>query len=174
MSSLQDLAFRAIFEDSPVGIVVVDQDMKVVDVNDAYCQMLGYTEAEMMKCTISEVTHPEDRQRDREFLPLLLSGEVPRYKAEKRYIAKNGSIVWAEIVVTALLDRSGVSRYVFNMARNITDRRALQGMLPVCTACKKVRDPHGFWNELETYLRTRASAKVEETLCPECVRVSPA
>ena len=172
--SLQDPAFRALFEDAPVGIVVVDRDMKVVDVNDAYCQMLGYTEAEMMKTTITEVTHPDDRQRDREFVPLLLSGEVPRYKAEKRYIAKDGSIVWAEIVVTALLDKSGVSQYVFSMARNITDRRALRGMLPVCTSCKKVRDPKGYWNELEAYLRTRAEAEVEESLCPDCARSGPA
>lgn len=172
--SLQDPAFRALFEDAPVGIVVVDRDMRVVDVNDAYCQMLGYTEAEMMRLTIPEVTHPEDRQRDREFVPLLLSGEVPRYKAEKRYIAKNGAIVWAEISVTALLDKSGVSQYVFSMARNITDRRALRGMLPVCTSCKKVKDPQGYWNELEAYLRMRAEAEVEESLCPDCTRSGPA
>jgi hypothetical protein len=60
------------------------------------------------------------------------------------------------------------------MARNITDRRALQGMLPVCTACKKVRDPKGYWSELETYLRERAAAKVEETVCPDCARGRPA
>ncbi len=168
--SLQDPAFRALFEDAPVGIVVVDKNQRVVDVNDAYCKMLGYTEAEMMGRTIAEVTHPDDRQRDAEFLPLLLSGEVPRYKAEKRYIGKSGEVVWAEIAVTALLDRSGVSQYVFSMARNITDRRALQGMLPVCTSCKKVRDPKGYWSELETFLRDRAAAKVEESLCPECAR----
>jgi PAS domain S-box-containing protein len=172
--SLQDPAFRALFEDAPVGIVVVDRNMRIVDINDAYCKMLGYTEAEMMGRLIPDVTHPDDRQRDAEFVPLLLSGEVPRYKAEKRYIGKNGEVIWAEIAVTALLDKSGVSQYVFSMARNITDRRALQGMLPVCTSCKKVRDPQGLWNELETYLRTRAAAKVEETLCPECVRSGPA
>ena len=95
---------------------------------------------------------------------------LARYKAEKRYIGKSGAVIWAEIVVTALLDKSGVSRYAFSMARNITDRRALQGMLPVCTTCKKVRDPQGYWSELETYLRDRASAKVEEALCPDCAR----
>jgi PAS domain S-box-containing protein len=172
--SLQDPAFRAIFEDAPIGIVVVDGNMKIVDVNDAYCQMLGYTEAEMMGRYIPEVTHPDDRQRDAEFLPLLLAGEVPRYKAEKRYIGKSGAVIWAEIVVTALLDKSGVSQYAFSMARNITDRRALQGMLPVCTSCKKVRDPQGYWSELETYLRERATAKVEEALCPDCARGGPA
>jgi len=172
--SLQDPAFRAIFEDAPVGIVVVDKEMKIVDVNDAYCKMLGYTEAEMMGRRIPDVTHPDDRQRDAEFLPLLLAGEVPRYKAEKRYIGKNGEVIWAEIVVTALLDRSGVSQYVFSMATNVTERRALQGMLPVCTSCKRVRDPKGFWSELASFLRDRAAAKVEESLCPECARAGGA
>ena len=171
--SLSDPAFRVIFEDAPIGIVVVDADLKIVDVNDAYCRMLGYTEAEMMGRQIPEITHPEDRQRDIEFLPLLLSGQIPRYRAEKRYIGKGGEVIWAEVAATALLDKSGVSRYAFAMVRNLTDRRALQGMLPVCTSCKKVRDPRGYWNELESYLRTCAAAEVQESLCPDCSRSGP-
>jgi PAS domain S-box-containing protein len=168
--SLSDPAFRAIFEDAPLGICVVDEDLKIVDVNDAYCRMLGYTEAEMMGRRIPDITHPEDRQRDIEFVPLLLSGQVPRYKAEKRYISKAGEVVWAEIVVTPLLDQSGVSRYVFSMARNITDRRALGRILPVCSSCHKIRDPLGRWSELETYLRTCAESEVRDELCPDCAR----
>jgi PAS domain S-box-containing protein len=171
--SLSDPAFRAIFEDAPLGICVVDKDLTIVDVNDAYCRMLGYTEAEMMGRHIPEITHPEDRQRDIEFVPLLLSGQVPLYKAEKRYISKTGEVVWAEIVVTALLHQSGVSRYVFSMARNITDRRALGRILPVCSSCRRIREPLGQWSELETYLRRCAEADVQESLCPDCARSAP-
>jgi PAS domain S-box-containing protein len=168
--SLSDPAFRAIFEDAPLGICVVDKDLKIVDVNDAYCRMLGYTEAEMMGRRIPDITHPEDRQRDIEFVSLLLSGQIPRYAAEKRYVSKSGQVVWAEIVVTPLLDRSGVSRYVFSMARNITDRRALGRILPVCSSCRKIRDPVGHWRELEAYLRKCADSEVQEVLCPDCAR----
>lgn len=168
MSSLADPAFRAIFEDAPIGIVVVDGSMKVVDVNHAYCEMLGMTEAEVMKSSVPEFTHPDDRKRDAEFLPLVLSGQVPHYKAEKRYVRKDGEIVWASIVVTAVLDPSGHSRYAFSMAQVITDRRALRGILPVCSSCRRVKNPDGRWSGLETFLRTSANASIASETCPDC------
>jgi PAS domain S-box-containing protein len=166
--SLADPAFRAIFEDSPIGIVIVDAELRIIDVNGAYCDLVGYTEAEMMALRIPDFTHPEDQSRDVEFLKLVLAGALPHYRAEKRYINKAGDTVWANITVTALLDKSGVSRYAFSMAQSITDRRALRGILPVCPACKRVRDGGGAWRELESYLRERASAEISHDLCPEC------
>lgn len=169
---LADPAFRAIFEDAPIGIVVVDKDLKVVDINAAYCEMLGYTEAEMMSRSIPEVTHPQDRQRDIEFMPLLLSGQLPRYTTEKRYITKKGAVIWARINVTPLLEQTREIRYVFSMAQNLTEGRALRRLLPVCSSCRRVRDPQGDWSDLETYLRTRADAEVKPELCPDCARTT--
>lgn len=166
--SLGDPAFRAIFEDSPIGIVVVDADLKVVDVNAAYCDLVGYTEAEVMARRIPDFTHPEDQARDAEFLKLVLSGALPHYRAEKRYITKAGEVVWASITVTALLEKSGVSRYAFAMAQSVTERRALRGILPVCPSCRRVRDSGGGWRELEAYLRERAAAEITRERCPEC------
>jgi PAS domain S-box-containing protein len=166
--SLADPAFRAIFEDSPIGIVIVDGDLKIIDVNAAYCDLVGYTEAEMMARHIPDFTHPEDRARDAEFAQLVLSGALPHYRAEKRYIRKSGEIVWASITVTALLDPSGVSRYTFSMAQSLTDRRALRGILPVCPSCHRVRDGRGDWRELENYLREQASSEVRHDLCAQC------
>ena len=166
--SLADPAFRALFEDSPIGIVVVDADLRIVDVNAAYCDLVGYTEAEMMGRRIPDITHPEDQARDAQFAQLVLSGALPHYHAEKRYITKTGETVWASITVTALLDPSGVSRYIFSMAQSITDRRALRGILPVCPSCKRVHDASGEWRELESYLRERASSEVRHDLCPQC------
>jgi len=168
--SLADPAFRALFEDSPIGIVIVDKDLKIADVNAAYCDLVGYTEAEMMGRHVPDFTHPEDRQRDVEFAALVLSGALPRYHAEKRYITKAGATVWASISVTALLDPSGVSRYVFSMAQSLTERRALRGLLPVCPSCRRVHDPVAGWRELESYLRDCAATEVRHDLCPDCAR----
>jgi PAS domain S-box-containing protein len=165
---LQEPAFRAIFEDAPFGIVVADESLKVVDVNAAYCEMLERTEAEVMALSVPDYTHPEDRQRDREFMPLLLQGLIPRYTADKRYLRKDGSIVWARIVVTALLDPSGRSRYVFSMVRPLTEDRALRSLLETCSGCRRVKEPDGRWVDLETCLRQRASAGVHEGVCPDC------
>ena len=118
---LADPAFRAIFEDSPIGICVVDRNIKVIDVNAAYCDMLGRTEAEVMGAHIPDFTHPDDRDRDAEALPRVLSGDIPQYKADKRYLRKDGAVIWARIVVTAVLDPSGKSQLAFSMAQVITE-----------------------------------------------------
>jgi PAS domain S-box-containing protein len=165
---LADPAFRAIFEDSPIGICVVDRDLRVVDVNAAYCEMLGRTEAEVMASRVPDFTHPDDRQRDAEFLPLLLSGAVPHYKTDKRYLRKNGETVWARIVATAVLDPSGQSQYAFSMVQVITEERALRRLMPVCPSCHRVKSQQDNWSDLETFLRTSANAAVSHETCPDC------
>ena len=165
---LADPAFRAIFEDAPVGIIVVDKDLKVVDVNAAYCEMLGRTEAEVMVSRVPDFTHPDDCKRDAEFLPLVLSGQIAHYKADKRYVRKDGTIVWGRIVVTAVLDPSGQSRYAFSMVQPITDERALRGILPVCPACHRVKEGADRWSDLATFLRASANAASVRELCPDC------
>ena len=165
---LADPSFRAIFEDSPIGICVVDKDLNVVDVNAAYCEMLGRTEAEVMVSRVPDFTHPDDSKRDAEFLPLVLSGRLPHYKADKRYLRKDGETIWARIVVTAVLDPSGRSRYAFSMAQVITEERALRRLLPVCPSCRRVMEHGGRWSELETFLRASANAAISRELCPDC------
>lgn len=165
---LADPAFRAIFEDSPIGICVVDRNLKVVDVNAAYCDMLGRTEAEVMEAHIPDFTHPDDRDRDVDALPRVLSGELPQYKVEKRYIRKDGAVIWARIVVTAVLDRSGKPNLAFSMAQVITDERALRGILPVCPSCKRVKGEEGRWSDLETFVRASANAAISRERCPDC------
>jgi PAS domain S-box-containing protein len=171
---LMDPAFRAIFENAPVGIVVVDRELRVVDVNAAYCEMLGYSRDELLSLHVPDLTHPEDRQQDIEFLPLLLKGQIPHYRTEKRYITKNKETVWAHLTATALRDATGHASYAFGITENITDRKILRQILPLCSSCKKVRDEKGFWTDVEVYLRERASTEVSHGLCPECARKKPA
>jgi PAS domain S-box-containing protein len=165
---LADPAFRAIFEDSPVGICVVDRNLKVVDVNQAYCDMLGRTEAEVMAAHVPDYTHPDDRDRDAEAMPRVLSGELPQYKVEKRYLRKDGTVIWARIVVTAILDPSGKPRLAFSMAQEITDERALRGILPFCPSCHRVKAQDGHWSDLQTFVRASANAAISREACPDC------
>ena len=151
-----------------MGICVVDRNLKVVDVNAAYCDMLGRTEAEVMEAHIPDFTHPEDRDRDALAMPKVLSGELPHYKADKRYIRKDGEIVWARIVVTAVLDPSGRSQLAFSMAQVITGERALRGILPVCPSCRRVKEQEGRWSDLETFMRASANAAISRERCPDC------
>jgi PAS domain S-box-containing protein len=167
--SLSDPAFRAIFEDAPFGICVVDRDLKVVEVNAAYCEMLGRTEAEVMALSVPDYTHPDDRNQDREFLPLLLAGQLPRYTAEKRYLRKDGSVVRAHIVVTALLEPGGGLQYAFSLARPLTDEPRTRLLLQSCAKCRRIGMPDGRWLAVETFLQEQARAVVRESVCPDCV-----
>jgi PAS domain S-box-containing protein len=165
---LVDPAFRAIFEDSPVGICIVDKDLRVVNVNAAYCDMLGRTEAEVMASSIPEFTHPDDRRRDADAMPKLLSGEWAHYRAEKRYIRKDGSIVWARIVVTAVLEESGRLKHVFSMAQDISEERALRALLPRCPDCGRVKGPDGKWVSLDALTTASANLPIPKENCPDC------
>lgn len=129
--------------------------------------MLGYTEAEMLRFSIPEITHPEDRQRDAEFLPLLLSGALPRYRAEKRYIAKDGAVVPARITVRALLERSGESRLAFSMVEPLASPHS-RSLLEVCPRCHAVRSAGEEFVRLQDWLRTRAGAVVRDSVCSGC------
>lgn len=166
---LKDPAFRLIFENVPAGIVIVDADLKVVDANAAYCRMLGYTKDEIVGMQVPDFTHPEDRKRDIEFLPLLLKGVIPHYRAEKRYLNKKGELVWVNLTGTALRDEDGKADYAFALVEDITEKRTLHGLLPICGSCKKVRDDRGYWSEVERYLSAHLGG-VSPALCPECAR----
>lgn len=168
--SLTNPAFRKIFENAPVGIVVIDAELRIVDANAAYCAMLGYTREELMSLTVPEYTHPEDRQRDIEFVPLLLSGRLAQYRAEKRYIRKTGEVVWGHLTGAALFDKDGRGIYAFGFVEDITERKLLRQLVPWCPSCKRVRDEHGLWSEADVYLREHALANVSESRCPSCSR----
>lgn len=168
--SLADPAFRAIFEHVAIGISVVDRDMKVIDVNAAYSEMLGYTKAELLSMRVVDYTHPEDRQRDVEFLALLFAGRIPLYRGEKRYINKKGETVWGSFTASVLRDASGQPSHVFGMVENITDRKILRRILPLCPSCKKVRNEQGFWSDVEVFLANHAATHVAHGLCPDCLR----
>ncbi len=142
--------------------------MKVVDVNYAYCEMLGRTEAEVMGALIPDFTHSDDRARDVDAMPRVLSGELPQYKTDKRYVRKDGAVIWARIIVTAVLDRSGKSTLAFSMAQVITEERALRGILPVCPSCKRVKEQGGRWTDLETFVQASANAALSRERCPDC------
>ena len=168
--SLADPAFRAIFEHVAIGIAVVDADFKVVDVNAAYCEMLGYTKTELLAMRVVDYTHSEDRQRDLEFLALLFAGRIPVYRAEKRYITKKGDTVWGSLTASVLLDAGGQPSHAFGMVENITERKILHRILPLCPSCKKVRNEQGFWSDVEIFLANHAATHVAHGLCPDCLR----
>lgn len=120
--------FKRAFEFAAIGMGLVGLDGRFLQVNRAYCDILGYTEDELLQRTFYEVTHPEDRERDAAQVDQLLAGRVESYQLEKRYIHRDGRIVWV-LVSVSLLRIDGLPRYYISQAQNITERKAAEEAL---------------------------------------------
>lgn len=95
--------FRTVFERAGVGIALVAPDGGWLRVNDALCQIVGYSQDEFVKLTFQDITHPDDLDSDLYLLRQLIDDEIDRYQLEKRYITKSGNtIVWLISVHSSL------------------------------------------------------------------------
>jgi len=121
--------FRKFFERAPIGICVVNLDGRFLQVNQTYCEMLGYQKHELQQLTFAEITNPEDAEIDLGYAEQLFKGEIPSYQIEKRYIKKNGEFVWVNLTVTAIFDGDGKSCYGLGMVEDISDRKRTQAAL---------------------------------------------
>lgn len=114
--------FRVVFERSPLGKSLTTPDGKLLQINQAFADLLGYTIAEMQQLNFAEVTHPEDIARSQEIIRCLLADEQSNYRVEKRYIHKNGKIIWAEVNTTLLRNKDGSPLYFITSIADINER----------------------------------------------------
>jgi len=188
--------FRGIFEDGPLGMLIADPNFKILKVNRAVCEMLGYAEADLTGRSIGEITHAEDMEKSADLSKQLLHGEVPLFRLEKRYVKKNGEALWVNLTVTAIRGQEGKVLYALGMVENISRRRlaeqererlvrnlqqaldnakTLHGLLPMCAWCKKIRNDKGYWQKVEAYVQEHSDASFTHGICPECLnKVDPA
>lgn len=118
--------FRKIFENSPFGMVMTNSSFKFTAVNNTFCDMLGYCGEEIMNLTFKDITHKEDIKRDLDGIKRLMTREIPVYKSEKRYIRKDGGIIWASLTVNANFGDDGEFKYNLATIENITFRKEFE------------------------------------------------
>ena len=121
--------FFAIFENAGAGMDLVDTDGRLLRVNRALADMLGYSVAEMEGRNISEFTHPDDISASGEKLRALQAGEMDSYSLEKRYIARDGGVIWASLSVTPIRNAAGETEAIIGLISDITERRLMQNEL---------------------------------------------
>jgi PAS domain S-box-containing protein len=118
--------FANAFRQSPHGMAFVDSSGRWVKANLALCEMLGYSEEELLERTFADLTHPEDVGTDIEQLRRLVSGEISSYHRIKRYVRKDGRMIWVSIAVSAVHDAAGRPIYFIGQMEDITFRRAVE------------------------------------------------
>ncbi len=103
-----EATFRIMFDASSVGKIEVEPgSTRFLRANAAMCKFLGYSEAELLARTVLDVTHPDDRDKSRELGQHLVAGKSDVFDVEKRYIRKDGNVVWARVTVNVIRDASG-------------------------------------------------------------------
>ena len=124
-----EVLFRALFGQSAVGIVVGSLEGRFVRANGALCRMLGYGEQELLQKTVRDITHPDDLESNQEFRQELLSGRSHARVYEKRYLRKDGTPVWVQIVGTLARDKSGAPQCFVVLIHDITELKGAQDAL---------------------------------------------
>jgi PAS domain S-box-containing protein len=121
--------FRAIFDEAPIGISQVDVGGRPMRSNRALQEMLGYSGAELSAMTFAEFTHPDDREADADRFARMMAGTLPSYQMRKRYLRRDGGMVWAELSVSLVRDADGAPRFAVGMVQNVTERLLAEAAL---------------------------------------------
>ncbi len=117
--------FRTAFANAPIGMVLAGSDLQTSEVNKALCDMLGYTEDEL-RTEFWRVTHPDDMAANVALIESALAGEIETYELEKRYIHKDGRVIWAQLNGSIVRDAEREPRYFISQIQDITERKAAE------------------------------------------------
>ncbi|MDY0012600.1 MAG: PAS domain S-box protein [Rhodocyclaceae bacterium] len=116
--------YRNTFDHAPVGIANMSPGGLWTGVNDTLCEILGYGRKDLMGQPATAFTHPEDQAEDIRAYQMLSDGKLSTFSREKRFIGRDGSLVWARVTLSALQDHYGTTRGLICVVEDITDRIA--------------------------------------------------
>jgi diguanylate cyclase (GGDEF)-like protein/PAS domain S-box-containing protein len=153
--------FRETFDQAAVGIVHTSYDGKYLQVNQRFCEMLGYTESELIGREAASFTHPDDRERGRQARQLMWEGKLRNFIEEKRYLRKDGSVIWTNRTVSLARDASGSPMYFIRVIEDITERKEIEERYRATFDNAPVGIMH---TEVNTYRILSANRKLAEML----------
>ncbi|MBK8882744.1 MAG: PAS domain S-box protein [Bacteroidales bacterium] len=118
-----EFRFSKLYENGPFGMVMADKEFRFKKANPAFCLIMGYSEAELLKLTFKDISHPDDVSKNLIYIKKLNNKEISVYKTEKRYIRKDGHMIWGSLTVTATYDSEGQFLYNLGIIEDITRRK---------------------------------------------------
>lgn len=121
--------FRRLFDESPIGAAMVSLDHRYLKVNAALCEITGYSEEELIGRKFTDITHPDDVSVGTQETARLIAGEIDRYQVDKRYVRKDGKIVWVRVFIRAVRDSDGRILYYLPVIQDITAQKRAEYLL---------------------------------------------
>lgn len=121
--------FRSAFENAPIGVAIVGPEGRFLQVNRSLCEMLGYSEKELLSTTFRKITYPEDVDVSMAYVRRVMEGEIDSYSLEKRYVGADGGPVWVSLSVSLVRDAGGNPLYFVDQIQDITGRKLAEKQL---------------------------------------------
>lgn len=121
------------FDNAAIGMAVVSVDGSWLQVNDALCKLVGYSEQELRATSFQRLTHPDDLRHVQSYIQRVIEGYIQSHEQEKRYIHEQGHTVWVQWHVSLLKDSESGSKRLFFQVQDITDRKLAEEKLTLDT-----------------------------------------
>ena len=158
---------QATYERALIGISESSPEGKYVGANEEFCRILGYTKDEVLERGITDLTYQEDYKREIKMLRRLVAGEIAFYRMEKRYVRKDGAIIWTELLRSIVRDSEGVPLYTIGAERDITQQKKAEAALQKSKDLleqrvrERTRELHRTNKELENEIERRKGLEGE-------------
>lgn len=126
---MQDQVFQNAFDHAAIGMVLSDANGRCLRANRAFCEMVGYTEAQLKRLEFTALTHPDDLPQNLALGKRLVDGELDTLKYEKRYQHKQGHYVWGLLSASVMRDEAGQLQFIISQIQDITEHKHAQEAL---------------------------------------------
>ncbi|MEW5725637.1 MAG: histidine kinase dimerization/phosphoacceptor domain -containing protein, partial [Thermodesulfobacteriota bacterium] len=134
----REAVFRRTFDQAPIPATILNLDLKYQRVNAEFCRLTGYMEEELLGMGFQDITHPEDLAEDMKRVEDMLSGRLDSYQRDKRYIRKDGEVVWARLSERLVRDAQGRPQYFLPMMEDITEKKRAEDRIKAALQEKEV------------------------------------
>lgn len=121
--------FRSAMHNSGIGMAIVAPDGRWLEVNSALCDLLGYDAGELLAMDFQSITHPDDLEKDLDLVHQMLTRRITRYQINKRYLCKDGNIVWATLTVSLTWNEDGTPAHFISQVQDITHKHNSEKLL---------------------------------------------
>lgn len=179
---------RLLLEAIPDPVVVYDPQHRITYINEAFEGTYGWTKNELLGRKIDFVP-PEEVEKTKEEWRRTLRGEKVFFETKRK--TKDGRLLNIQLRTAILKDRLGNhsssivihrdvtvlkqaeldrERLISKLKQALAEVKTLNGLIPICASCKKIRDDRGYWKQIEAYIRDHSDAEFSHSICPKCAR----
>jgi PAS domain S-box-containing protein len=126
---LNELKFHTVFNNAGAGMVTISREGRLQEANEAFCRFIGYSRDELLNLRVTEITFPDDLDKTSKSYRLLADGQSRAIDYQKRYVHKNGNILWGHASVSSVSGYDGIPLYYIGLVQDITDSKRVQDQI---------------------------------------------